>query len=83
MCLHKWEEWIGVEGQEEEDCIVIMPRLQKLLNSPQTLSKISYIPNIRINYIEVQRDGQEVNRQAMMKKSFTKNSMSDDEEEGE
>nr|POE45544.1 putative disease resistance protein rga3 [Quercus suber] len=31
---------------------------------------------------QLQRDGQEVNRQAMMKKSFTKNSMSDDEEEG-
>nr|POE88749.1 putative disease resistance protein rga3 [Quercus suber] len=45
--------------------------------------KISYIPNIKINYIEVQRDGQEVIRQAMMKKSLTKNSMSDDEEEGQ
>nr|POF18172.1 hypothetical protein CFP56_67654 [Quercus suber] len=31
MCLPKWEEWIGVEGQEEEDCIIIMPRLQKLV----------------------------------------------------
>ncbi|KAF3945089.1 hypothetical protein CMV_028499 [Castanea mollissima] len=31
----------------------------------------------------VQRDGQEVIRQAMMKKSLTKNSMSDDEEEGQ
>ncbi|XP_075660151.1 putative disease resistance protein RGA4 [Castanea sativa] len=119
MCLHKWEEWIGVEGQEEEDCIIIMPRLQKLVihqcpklkslpdflfktslqefqvNSSSILRKryqrgtgvdwpkISYIPNIRINYIEVQRDGQEVIRQAMMKKSLTKNSLSDDEEEGQ
>ena len=99
MCLHKWEEWIGVEGQEEEDCTIIMPCLQKLVihqcpklkslpdflfktslqefqvNSSSILCKryqrgtgvdwpkISYIPNIRINYIEVQRDGQEVIRQ--------------------
>ena len=29
-CLSKWEEWIGIGGEEEEDCITIMPRLQKL-----------------------------------------------------
>ena len=28
--LDKWEEWIGIEGQEEEDCIIIMPCLQML-----------------------------------------------------
>ena len=29
-CLSKWEEWIGIGGEEEEDCITIMPCLQKL-----------------------------------------------------
>ena len=38
--LLKWEEWIGIRGQEEEDCIIIMPCLQKLeiYNCPQLKS---------------------------------------------
>ncbi|KAL4637680.1 hypothetical protein ACB092_03G094300 [Castanea dentata] len=94
--LREWEEWIG---QEEEDCIIIMPCLQKLAISicpkfkslPDFLfqtslqefwvngspilrkrykrgtgedwAKISHIPNISIDGIEVQRDGQEVIQQ--------------------
>uniref|UniRef100_A0A7N2L7N6 Disease resistance protein RGA3 n=2 Tax=Quercus lobata TaxID=97700 RepID=A0A7N2L7N6_QUELO len=96
MCLDKWEEWIGIGGQEEEACMIIMPCLQrleicdcpKLKSLPDFLfktslqefwvdsysilckryqrgtgedwSKISHIPNIRIDFIDVQRDGQEV-----------------------
>ncbi|KAM4107939.1 hypothetical protein ACB094_03G006000 [Castanea mollissima] len=33
FCLGEWEEWIGGTregGKEDEDCITIMPRLQKL-----------------------------------------------------
>ena len=97
-CLRNWEEWIGIGGQEEEDCIIIMPCLQQLViwNCPELKSlpdflfktslqefsvkkspilheryqrgtgdewaMISHIPNITINFIEVQRDGQEVIR---------------------
>ena len=96
--LRNWEEWIGIGGQEEEDCIIIMPCLQKLIISqcpkikslPDFLfktslqeftvvkspilsrryqrstgedwAKISHIPDIQINSIQVQRDGQEVIR---------------------
>ena len=98
MFLGEWEEWIGIGGQEEEDCIIIMPCLQKLIISqcrkikslPDFLfktslqeftvvkspilsrryqrstgedwAKISHIPEIQINSIQVQRDGQEVIR---------------------
>ena len=94
--LHKWEEWIGIGGQEEEDCIIIMPCLQKLeihdcpklkslpdflfktslqefevhsspilskryqIGTGEDYAKISHIPNIMIDFIEVQRDSQEV-----------------------
>ncbi|KAK7836228.1 putative disease resistance protein, partial [Quercus suber] len=34
-----WEEWIGIGGQEKEDCIIIMPCLQML--------QISYCPNLK------------------------------------
>ena len=30
MWLNEWEEWSGIGGKEDEDCITIMPRLQKL-----------------------------------------------------
>uniref|UniRef100_A0A7N2L4X5 CC-NBS-LRR protein n=1 Tax=Quercus lobata TaxID=97700 RepID=A0A7N2L4X5_QUELO len=29
--LEEWEEWIGVGGKEDEDCITIMPCLQELI----------------------------------------------------
>ena len=97
--LLKWEEWIGIGGQEEEDCIIIMPCLQKLeifncyrlkslpdflfktslqefvvsgcpilcnrykRGTGEDWDKISHIPNIKIDGIEVQRDGQEVIQQ--------------------
>nr|XP_023870479.1 uncharacterized protein LOC111983057 isoform X2 [Quercus suber] len=96
--LYEWEEWIGIGGQEEEDCIIIMPCLQKLeicicpklkslpdflfktslqefevIKSPilseryqrgtgEDWAKISHIPNIKIDFIEVQREGQDVIR---------------------
>ena len=98
-CLLKWEEWIGIGGQEEEDCIIIMPCLQKLQihycpklkslpdflfktslqkfevsgipilreryqrGAGEDWAKISHIPNIQIDFIEVQRDGEEVIQQ--------------------
>ena len=30
MFLDKWEEWIGIGGQEADNCIIIMPSLQML-----------------------------------------------------
>nr|XP_023906814.1 putative disease resistance protein At3g14460 [Quercus suber] len=37
--LREWEEWIGIGGQEKEDCIIIIPCLQML--------QISYCPNLK------------------------------------
>nr|XP_023900982.1 putative disease resistance protein RGA3 [Quercus suber] len=104
--LLEWEEWIGIGGQEEEDCIIIMPCLQKLeiwmcpklkslpdflfktslqefsvRDSPilseryqrgtgEDWAKISHIPNIEIDYNEVQRDGQEVIRPGLRRRVF-------------
>ena len=30
LFLDEWEEWIGIGGQDEENCIIIMPCLQML-----------------------------------------------------
>ncbi|KAK4596624.1 hypothetical protein RGQ29_014592 [Quercus rubra] len=116
--LLEWEEWIGIGGQEEEDCTIIMPCLQKLViyecpnlkslpdflfktslqefevkGSPnlheryqrgtgEDWAKISHIPNIKINHIEMQRDGQEVIQQATIEEEFDQEEQSEDEEEG-
>ncbi|XP_050275282.1 putative disease resistance protein RGA3 isoform X5 [Quercus robur] len=104
--LHKWEEWIGIEGQEEEDCIIIMPCLQKLeiydcpklkslpdflfktslqefevhsspilskryqIGTGEDYAKISHIPNIMIDFIEVQRDSQEMMKEESDEEEF-------------
>ncbi|KAL4636490.1 hypothetical protein ACB092_03G012800 [Castanea dentata] len=30
LWLEEWEEWIGIGGKEDADCITVMPRLQQL-----------------------------------------------------
>ena len=30
LFLDEWEEWIGIGGQDEENCIIIMPCLKML-----------------------------------------------------
>ncbi|XP_050273575.1 putative disease resistance protein RGA3 [Quercus robur] len=53
--LEEWEEWIGIGGKEDADCITIMPRLQRL--EIHCCGKLKSLPNflrtIPLNELEI------------------------------
>ncbi|XP_023910093.2 putative disease resistance protein RGA3 [Quercus suber] len=53
--LEEWEEWIGIGGKEDADCITIMPRLQRL--EIHGCGKLKSLPNflhtIPLNELEI------------------------------